>query len=270
MSKVLFFDIDGTLIGFQARMPESTQKALTLARKAGHQVVICSGRSLFQIPPELLSWCDGLVASAGAHVLLGDQCLFQKSLTLRQIEMLISYFAETDGYIQFQSPTGLVLNQDAYNRSLQRFRIMNRSPEIIHRLLSTARITETPSDYLGAQKAVYFECSVPFEKVAEDFRGVLDLVPFSYYLAEGDSGEFSNPGINKSFGMKQYLDAVHVPAEDCFAFGDSYNDLDMIAFAGTGIAMGNAVPEVKQAADFVTKDVTDDGIYYAMEHFGLL
>lgn len=270
MSKVLFFDIDGTLLDFQVRMPESTRKALTLARKAGHQVVICSGRSLFQISPELLSWCDGLVASAGAHVLLGDKCLFQKTLTPEQIEMLVSYFAKTDGYIQFQASTGLVLNQDAYNRSLRKFKAMNRPPEIIHSLLSTARITENLSDYLDAQKAVYFDCSVPFEKVAEDFHGVLDLVPLSYYLSKGDSGEFANLGINKSFGMKKYLDAVHVPAEDCFAFGDSYNDLDMIAFAGTGIAMGNAVDKVKQVADFVTRDVTDDGIYYAMEHFGLL
>lgn len=270
MSKVLFFDIDGTLLDFQVRMPESTRKALTLARKAGHQVVICSGRSLFQISPELLSWCDGLVASAGAHVLLGDRCLFQKTLTPEQIEMLISYFAETDGCIQFQTPTGLVLTQDAYDRCLRRFQSMNRPTEIIQNLLSTARITERLPDYLDAQKAVYFECSRPFEKVVEDFRGILDLVPLSYYLSKGDCGEFSSPGINKSFGMKKYLEAVRVPVEDCYAFGDGYNDLDMLEFAGTGIAMGNAVAEAKQAADFVTRDVTDDGIYYAMEHFGLL
>ncbi len=57
---------------------------------------------------------------------------------------------------------------------------------------------------------------------------------------------------------------------DTYAFGDGLNDLQMIEYVGTGVAMGNAVPELKEIADFVTKPVDEDGIAYAVKELGLL
>ena len=54
------------------------------------------------------------------------------------------------------------------------------------------------------------------------------------------------------------------------AFGDAENDIDMLEYAGIGIAMGNGGEDVKAAADFVTRDIDDDGIAYALQHFGLI
>jgi hypothetical protein len=61
-----------------------------------------------------------------------------------------------------------------------------------------------------------------------------------------------------------------VDIADTFAVGDSVNDLDMLRFAGHGIAMGNATAPTKAAAEYVTADIHDDGIYQAMQHYGLL
>ena len=58
--------------------------------------------------------------------------------------------------------------------------------------------------------------------------------------------------------------------EDTYAIGDSVNDLDMLSFVGHGIAMGNGTPPAKEAAEFVTTDIYDDGIKHAMEHYGLI
>lgn len=55
---------------------------------------------------------------------------------------------------------------------------------------------------------------------------------------------------------------------DTYAFGDGLNDLQMIEYVGTGVAMGNAVPELKEIADFVTKPVDEDGIAYAVKRIG--
>ena len=57
---------------------------------------------------------------------------------------------------------------------------------------------------------------------------------------------------------------------DTIAFGDGPNDLDMIAYAGVGVAMGNAREGLKKIADFVTKPVNEDGISYAMQKLGLI
>ena len=68
MSKVLFFDIDGTLYDFSGYMPASTIEALKQARENGHKLIICSGRVRYQIYPELFSMFDGLIGATGAYI----------------------------------------------------------------------------------------------------------------------------------------------------------------------------------------------------------
>ena len=58
--------------------------------------------------------------------------------------------------------------------------------------------------------------------------------------------------------------------EEIMAFGDAENDIDMLEYAGIGIAMGNGDDGVKAVADFVTRDIDEDGIAYALKHFGLI
>ena len=58
--------------------------------------------------------------------------------------------------------------------------------------------------------------------------------------------------------------------EDSIAIGDGPNDLQMMEYAGVGVAMGNAKEEVKKLADMVTSDVAEDGIYHAFEKLGLI
>ena len=69
--------------------------------------------------------------------------------------------------------------------------------------------------------------------------------------------------------MRDVAAALGVDLSDTYAFGDGINDLSMIEAAGHGIAMGNAVPEVKAAAEYVTADITADGVALAMQHYGL-
>ena len=77
-------------------------------------------------------------------------------------------------------------------------------------------------------------------------------------------------GGGKMVGIKRYLDHVGIKPEEIIAFGDAENDLDMIRFAGIGVAMGNGKEEVKAAADFVTADIDDDGIEKALKHYNLI
>ena len=107
--------------------------------------------------------------------------------------------------------------------------------------------------------------------VTEDaLRDCCDVTASSFEKAVEDSGEISVRGIDKSFGMKKYIEAQGLSREDTIAFGDGPNDVDMIAFAGTGVVMGNGRPELKAQADFVTKSVDEDGIAYALEKLGLI
>ena len=71
-------------------------------------------------------------------------------------------------------------------------------------------------------------------------------------------------------GIIRYLEMTGIQREEIIAFGDAENDLEMIRFAGIGVAMGNAEEAVKAVADFVTADIDDDGIEKALKHFQLI
>ena len=73
---------------------------------------------------------------------------------------------------------------------------------------------------------------------------------------------------DKNVGILHMMKQLQAPIEDVVVFGDDVNDLVMFDKRWTSIAMGNAVPELKEQASFVTKANTDDGIYYACKKFG--
>ena len=77
-------------------------------------------------------------------------------------------------------------------------------------------------------------------------------------------------GDGKAAGIRATLDRYGLGREEIIAFGDGINDRSMLAMAGVSVAMGNAVQEVKDEADFVTDSVEEDGVCRALRHFGLL
>ncbi|MCR4933696.1 MAG: HAD hydrolase family protein, partial [Lachnospiraceae bacterium] len=78
------------------------------------------------------------------------------------------------------------------------------------------------------------------------------------------------PGTSKAKGMRKLCEYLGADMEDTFAFGDSNNDLEMIEAAKVGIAMGNGTKEIKEAADYITDGIWEDGIEKALKHFGLI
>ena len=77
-------------------------------------------------------------------------------------------------------------------------------------------------------------------------------------------------GTSKATGIAWLCKYLGVPREETYAIGDSVNDLDMLAYVGHGIAMGNATQPPKEAAEFVTTDIHEDGIRNAMLHYHLI
>ena len=81
--------------------------------------------------------------------------------------------------------------------------------------------------------------------------------------------EFLKPGINKSTGLSVLSENLNIPKEEIIAVGDADNDIAMIKFAGLGVAMGNAFPQVKEAADYITATNDEDGVAKVIEKFVL-
>lgn len=108
-------------------------------------------------------------------------------------------------------------------------------------------------------------CEKLFQRIPES------LVGFMYKNNHLDlyNGEISIKGITKATGLKQITSYLNIPIEDTIAIGDSLNDLDILQEAGLSICMGNGDDQCKKIADFTTKDISDDGLAYALKHFNL-
>ena len=82
--------------------------------------------------------------------------------------------------------------------------------------------------------------------------------------------EINPAGISKATGIRKVCEMLDIPHENTFAFGDSANDLEMLAYVAHSIAMGNGTEEVKNTAEYVTRSVDKDGILHGLKHYGLI
>ena len=124
--------------------------------------------------------------------------------------------------------------------------------------------------YEDAEKAVYFHSGMELETVQSGLAEYFDVTRLSFQDGTIGSGEVTQKGITKAEGMEAVANHLGLSREDVIAFGDGPNDSEMFDYAGFSVAMGNAIPELKERADYVTTDILEDGIYNALLYLELI
>ena len=268
-SAVLFFDVDGTLTSFDpdditdkdfnaVHPSKAVVDAFGRLRNAGHQAVICTGRPLWLVADGLRALNPaGIVAMAGATLEVEGRVVHEDCFDEDVIVELAHRIAaaggealfETNGATYSLEPVGVeqsfLLGADVVH-GVDQMRVDGR--------LRVGKVCINARD---------LAC------VAND-DGFIDC-EFELCNTGGQNRELSPKGIDKGVGVARAL--AYLGREGnarTFGFGDSGNDLGMLAAVETAVAMGNAMPEVKAVADYVTDDVAHDGTVTAMQHFGLI
>ena len=113
---------------------------------------------------------------------------------------------------------------------------------------------------------VYFADAAHCKRISEALAGLCLVNPHGPH----PSADITVLGADKGDAVRSVAGALGVPIEDVYAFGDGVNDVPMIVAAGHGIAMGNAVDELKARAEFVTSAISDDGVWNGLAHYGLV
>jgi len=276
MKKVLFFDIDGTLIGFGKEMRESVKNALTMARKNGHRVVLCSGRARYQVYPWLFDYVDGVILSSGAYVADGshgygkEEIIFERFLTREEILKIKEAAEKSNSAIMFQSESEVISNKKDIDYVVDKFLKKWKNPARVKEVWQGGKVTDFAEECTQIKKAMFFHSEWNLRQWREELFGVGEVVGSSIESGPSDSGEITPAGIHKALGMEKYISQFGLKREDTIAFGDGSNDYDMIKYAGCGVAMGNASDEIKEIADYVTKSVDEDGIYHALKEFDII
>lgn len=275
MGKLIFLDIDGTLTQLLAPPTPRVIRAIREARANGHRVFLCTGRNPPIITEDILDiGFDGVVASAGCHVEVNGQVLYDSVLPEGTVQECLSVFHALGVYCRLETPEGIYTDPqmeellraaapDPRNSELLRMQAEMESN------LPLRPYAEYPRR--GAYK-ISFTAPGP-EPLAEAERMLGDrfeLVIHSFHPGSVCvNGEIIRRDVGKDYGMELVCGYFGMTLADTVAFGDSMNDASMLRCAGISVAMGNADDAVKALADRVCEDVADDGIYWEFRRMGL-
>lgn len=266
MSKIIFLDMDGTIRDFDGTIPSSAKEAIKKARANGHQVCISSGRPYYQIMQELSDMeFDGIISGTGSYVMYKEECLRHKFITQ------FTYLSLCDYLLQHKCVFRLMTHKAVYvlRQTLPLYQqveqnIQKNLGENARKLMATPpTVIDSLLDVHEIEKIVFFSDTISLEDLKSKWDTCFYIVPSSIPYSGKTAGEITPSVVNKAAGILSIMEAGGFEREDVVAIGDSDNDIDMIQFAGCGIAMGNATDSVKNVADYITLPLNEDGLYHA-------
>lgn len=268
-SAVLFFDVDGTLTSFDpddmtdkdftaVRPSRAVIEAFHRLRDAGHKAFICTGRPLWLIADALRALNPaGIVAMAGATLEIEGRVVHEDCFDEDVVGELARRMAAAGAEAMFETnATTFALEPAGVEQSY---------------LPGTSVVHGADQMRVDGRLRVGKVClfAQDLARIANDD----DFIDRNFELCNtgGQNRELSPKGIDKGVGVARALEYLgRAGNARTFGFGDSGNDLGMLVAVETAVAMGNAMPEVKAVADYVTDDVAHDGTVTAMQHFGLI
>ncbi|MCC5890265.1 MAG: Cof-type HAD-IIB family hydrolase [Alkalibacterium sp.] len=274
MTKIVFFDIDGTLVNKRNTIPDSTKRAVKKLKENGVIPVIATGRApllIDDIREELA--IDSYIAMNGQLVMHKGNVLFHNPIQTETVDRL------TDKAVNQKNGIILCGAKDIYSNSIVSlakrssvWSILKGLGKIVpgHLQLSLfkklIRKPPNPKQYEG--KSIYqviLETSMEEETAYKDAFPELHFARSNHYTVD-----IISAGISKATGIEVFLKELGISQSETYGFGDSPNDLEMLEYVQTGVAMDNGWDSVKEVADYVTASVDEDGIEKGLRHFNLI
>ena len=252
--KYFFFDIDGTLTDRRThKIVDSAKTALELLKKNGHFVAIATGRAHYKALPFMKDvGIQNMVCAGGGALVLDEKLIENIPLDLMKAKALIheaknlgfGYLLMLDDSVRCYSENDLFYQQCGPRKEPTEY-IYDKDLDI---------------DALDTIYKIYLSipASEEYKLTLRDTLGSLRFEP-EYLIFQYDA---------KDQGILRMMNHLKAPIEDIVVFGDDTNDMVMFDPRWTSIAMGNATPELKEKASYVTDANVDDGIYNACKHFG--
>ena len=277
MGKILFIDIDGTLVDYENRLPASAVKAIRMARAAGHRVYLCSGRSKAENKQEI--WdigLDGYIGGNGSYVESDGEVAMHQLVTPEQCRRIVDWLHSRKLEFYLESNSGLYGSENFRQRAVPVMKEYCRrkgkadadqaSPDTVF-----------PTMIYGAD--LYRDDVNKVSYILDSYQDFLDAREQFPDLQNGTwggagetalFGDLGVKGITKAHAVEVLLKHLNARQEDTIAFGDAAVDIPMFEVCAQSCCMGSGGDGAKAAAGYVTTAVEEDGLYNAFVHFGLL
>lgn len=260
MTKIVFFDIDGTLVSFKTHtIPQSTLDAIHQIRQRGIKVWIATGRPLLFINNLGELEYDGIISATGAHCQTREgEVIFTQPVDKEDIRRMIEHQRETGIAVAYAGNEHGII---AAPRGI---------PQAVTEVFG---LLDIPKPELHApEEALTFDVMevIAFFGMEKNDYVMKHVLPHCnearWHPAFADCVA---KGVNKAAGIDKVIEYYGFELSETMAFGDGGNDIAMLQHAGIGVAMGNASDEVKASADIVTTSVDEDGIARILLNHGV-
>ncbi|MBC2579719.1 sugar-phosphatase [Clostridium sp. DJ247] len=264
MYKLVALDMDGTLLDKDKTISEENFKAIQDARKKGVKVILATGRPLKGIENylqqlDLVSEEDYAVAFNGAVVqnVKTGEVLAKNYMNMNDIKYLYNLSKELDVNIHTLTlDTCLTPKLNKYSEFEAE---MNNIPLKVVDFDNLDPNTTIVKVMFIDEENILNRVIANLPSEAYDKYTVIRSAP--YFL------EFINKKVHKGFGIETLAKNLGIKQEEIICMGDAGNDIHMIEYAGLGVAMGNAFPEVKEIANYVTKTNDEHGVAHVINKF---
>ncbi|MGH4119424.1 sugar-phosphatase [Clostridium sp.] len=266
MYKLIALDMDGTLLNDKKEISPANHEAIKLARDNGVKVVLASGRPLVGFKKyleelDLISKDDYAVAFNGALVQSseGGEIVSKTTLTLDDYKYLFELSKELKCNIHALTETTVISPKDSkYTKHEADMNGISREISDVYDVPADTTIVKV---MFVDEPEIIEEIMNKIPEEVSDKYTVVRSAPF--YL------EFLHKSVNKGAGVAALAEMLNIKQEEVICIGDAGNDIHMIKYAGLGVAMGNAFPEIKKIADFITKTNEEDGVAHVINKFVL-
>lgn len=275
MGKIIFIDVDGTLVDYENKLPKSADKAIKQARKNGHKVYICTGRSKAEVYDYIWNiGLDGMIGGNGSYVEDNNHVVMHQLLTKEQCKRVVDWLHERKLEFYLESNNGLFASENFETKGAPVIQEYSKRKGKD----TTVTVRDVFPDMIFDGE-LYRDDVNKISFILNSYQDYLDSVEAFPDLKAGTwggkgeialFGDLGVKDITKAHAIDELLKYLDATIEDTFAFGDAKVDIPMLEYCNIGVAMHSGGDEIKAMADYITDDVDKDGLYNAFVHFGLI
>ncbi len=281
MRKLIAIDLDGTLLSSKIEISQENIEVIQQAQKAGHIVMICSGRA----PEDIKNVIEKtplkcpVAGSNGTMVIADGKLLSQVSLDSENIRTVSSLLNDRKYPFKVYTSKGIFVASTWSERMIatlerneqikehltsQEYKFMTEQPKETE----SVKVFNTIEDLLSQDDLAIQKFFIPTIEGKNELMAKLKEIPGISITTSGTYNiEIMDVNGHKGNGVKVMAEYFQIPIEDTVAIGDNFNDVPMLEVAGLSIAMGNADPTVKELADVVTLTNNEHGVAHAIKTY---
>lgn len=275
--KVLFIDVDGTLVTYENILPASAVGAIRGARARGHRAYACTGRSKAEMYQDILDiGMDGMIGANGSYIEDGGVVVYHERIGADEERRLVDWLCDRGLCFYLESNAGLFASATFETDAMPA--LTSYAGAKGHRFTSVREAFPQMIFDVGPG-GLYRDDVNKVSFVLRSYQDHLDSARAFPELMAGTwggagetalFGDLGVGGVTKAVAVRMLCDHLGHDVRDTIAFGDAKIDIPLFEACGQSCCMGSGGDEAKAAAGFVTDDVDKDGLCHAFEHFGLI